>query len=118
MNPPGGNIERRRYTTSRSPITFSPTEWAGGSKLRGVFGAVRLDAMIVIRFPNIDSKRRALGYLAGRYSFTTYKTGEMLVPQAALGELAVQGIQFSVEGPATYGQSIPAVRSAPATPVQ
>jgi hypothetical protein len=74
--------------------------------------------MILIRFPDMDAKRRALGYLAGRFSFTTYKTGDMLVPQAALGELAMQGIQFSVEGPATYGQSIPALRATAATPVQ
>jgi hypothetical protein len=58
--------------------------------------------MILIRFPDLDSKRRALAYLAGRFAFTTYKTGEMLVPQTALGEMATQGIQFSVEGPATY----------------
>ena len=87
-------------------------------KLPAVDVLDRLEIMILIRFSDLDAKRRALGYLAGRFSFTTYKTGEMLVPQAALGELAIQGIQFSVEGPATYGQSIPALRSAAATPIQ
>ena len=74
--------------------------------------------MILIRFPNMDAKRRALAFLTGRYSFTSYRTGEMLVVHAALGEMAVAGIPFSVEGPATYGQAIPALRSAPPAPVQ
>jgi hypothetical protein len=74
--------------------------------------------MITIRFPDIDAKKKALGFLAGRFSCTSYATGEMLVPEDALGALASAGIRFSVEGPATYGQSIPALRSAHATPVQ
>jgi hypothetical protein len=56
--------------------------------------------MILIRFADIDAKRRALAFLAGRFSFTTYRTGEILVPHAALGELALAGVAFSVEGPA------------------
>jgi hypothetical protein len=57
--------------------------------------------MILIRFPDLEAKRRALGFLPGRFSFTTYRSGEMLVPHAALGELALAGISFTVEGPAT-----------------
>jgi len=71
--------------------------------------------MIVIRFPDHANERHALGFLPGRFPFTTYATGETLVPQTAL---AVEGIQFAVEGPATYGQSIPALRNAAAAPVQ
>ncbi len=67
--------------------------------------------MILIRFPDLDAKRRALAFLTGRFSFTSYRTGEMLVPFAALGELAVAGILFSVEGPPTYGQAVPSLRS-------
>ena len=74
--------------------------------------------MIVIRFTDDESKRRALGYLAGRYSFTTWRTGELLVPATALAELAVEGIQYTVEGPATYGQVVPALRSPAPAPVQ
>lgn len=74
--------------------------------------------MIVIRFSNLESKRRALGFLAGRFSFTSRATGEMLVPEAALAHLAVEGIPFSVEGSATYEQAIPAFRGSPPTPVQ
>jgi hypothetical protein len=72
--------------------------------------------MIRIRFADLDTKKRALGRLAGRYSFKSWSTGEMLVPEAALAYLATEGIPFQVEGPATYEQITPALRdSAPAT---
>lgn len=74
--------------------------------------------MVVIRFPDQPSERRALGYLAGRFSFTTWDTGEVLVPHAALSHLAAEGLSFTVEGPAKYGQTVPALRNAPTTPVQ
>lgn len=71
--------------------------------------------MILIRFPNTESKRAALGQLAGRFSFKSWATGEMLVPEDALAYLAVQGVSFTVEGPATYEQNGPAFRgTAPA----
>jgi len=60
--------------------------------------------MIIIRFPDEPAKRRALGFLAGRFSFKSWATGEMMVPTAALGALALEGIPFQAEGPATYGQ--------------
>ena len=74
--------------------------------------------MIRIRFPDSVAKRRALGRLAGRFSFTSWATGEMLVPESALGYLAVEGIPFSVEGPATYEQNAPALRGSAAAAVQ
>lgn len=57
--------------------------------------------MILIRFPYTESKRSALAQLAGRFNFKSWATGEMLVPEDALSFLAVQGISFTVEGPAT-----------------
>jgi hypothetical protein len=57
--------------------------------------------MILIRFPNAEPKRSALAKLAGRFSFKSWATGEMLVPEDALPFLATQGITFNVEGPAT-----------------
>ena len=60
--------------------------------------------MILIRFPNTESKRAALAQLAGRFSFKSWASGEMLVPEDALPFLAVQGVSFTVEGPATYEQ--------------
>ena len=74
--------------------------------------------MIRIRFPDAASERRALGYLAGRFSFRTFADGVTLVPSQALGALAVQGIPFTAEGPASYERSIPAVRNPPAPAVQ
>jgi hypothetical protein len=74
--------------------------------------------MIIIRFPDEGSKRRALGWLAGRFSFKSWATGEMLVPEEALAYLAREAIPFQVEGPPRYEQAIPAVRDAPPTPVQ
>jgi hypothetical protein len=58
--------------------------------------------MILIHFPNTESKRAALARLAGRFGFKSWATGEMLVPENALAFLAVEGISFTVEGPACY----------------
>ena len=66
--------------------------------------------MILIHFPNPESKRAAFGCLAGRFHFKSWASGEMLVPEEALAFLAVQGIAFTVEGPASYEQNGPAVR--------
>ncbi len=74
--------------------------------------------MVLIRFPDIAAKRRALGYLPGRFSFKSWASGEMLVPEAALASMAVEGIPFSVEGPAKYEQHVPALRNPPAAAVQ
>ena len=67
--------------------------------------------MILIRFPNPYSKRSALGKLAGRFGFKSCANGEMLVPEDALAYLAVEGVPFTVEGPAKYEQNGPAIRS-------
>jgi len=61
--------------------------------------------MIIIRFPDAATERRALGWLTGRFSFKSWETGETMVPEAALLALAREGIRFTVEGPATYGSS-------------
>ena len=54
--------------------------------------------MVLIRFPDADAERRALGYLAGRFSFKTWDNGQTLVPELVLPFLAVEGISFTVEG--------------------
>lgn len=74
--------------------------------------------MIVIRFPDTETKRRALGYLPGRFSFTSRARGEMLVSESALPALAVEGIPFSVEGLAKYGEFVPTLRDPAASDVQ
>ncbi len=72
--------------------------------------------MITITFPDYDTERRALGFLLGRFSGRVLKSGEHLVPEAALEALADQNIPFSVQGKSTYEQQIAAIRDiAPAT---
>jgi hypothetical protein len=56
--------------------------------------------MIRIRFPDDGSKRRAIGFLLGRFSFKSWATRVMLVPEYALSSLALEGILFTVESPA------------------
>lgn len=66
-------------------------------------------------FLNTEFKRSALAQLAGRFSFKSWANGDMLVPEDALPYLAVQGVSFTVEGPATYEQHGSAFRgTAPA----
>ncbi len=81
-------------------------------------GYDRTMKLIRIRFPDQESKRRGLGFLAGRFSFTSYASGEVLVVESALTALAVEGLSFTVEGLATYAEAIPAFRTPPAHEVQ
>ena len=72
--------------------------------------------MITIIFPDRETEKRALGFLLGRFSGRVLKSGEHLVPEAALEALADQNIPFTVKGNATYEQQIAAIRdSSPAT---
>jgi hypothetical protein len=74
--------------------------------------------MIKVRFPNSESERKAIGYLAGRFSFKTFADGYTLVPEAALSKLAVEGISFSVEGRAAYEHVVSTVRDTTSSAVQ
>jgi hypothetical protein len=74
--------------------------------------------MIIIRFPDPASERRTLGFLAGRFSFKSWASGETMVPEHALGSLAAEGISFFVEGRAKYEQLTATVRNPPAAAVQ
>ena len=67
--------------------------------------------MVLIHFADADEKRRALGFLAGRFTFKSWASGEMTVPETALAYLAAENIRFSVEGQATYERLISAVRN-------
>ena len=72
--------------------------------------------MITIIFPDRETEKRALGFLLGRFSGRVLKSGEHLVPEAALEALADQNIPFTVQGKTTYEQQIAAIRdSAPAS---
>ena len=74
--------------------------------------------MITITFPSREVEKRALSFLLGRFSGRVLRSGEHLVPEAALEALADQNIPFTVKGKATYEQQLAAIRGAPTPPVQ
>jgi hypothetical protein len=74
--------------------------------------------MVTITFPDCETEKRSLGYLVGRFSGRVLKSGEHLVPDAALEALANQNIPFTVHGKATYEQQVAAIRGAAASPIQ
>ena len=66
--------------------------------------------MVTLVFPDRETEKRALGFLLGRFSGRVSKSGEHLVPEAALEALAEQNITFTVKGKATYEQQMAALR--------
>jgi len=74
--------------------------------------------MVLIIFQDRATERKALGFLLGRFSGRVLKTGEHLVPEAALEALAEENIPFIVKGKASYEQQVAAIRGAAPTPVQ
>jgi hypothetical protein len=54
--------------------------------------------MVIISFPDPETRKRALVYLLGRYSGTLLKSGEVIVPENALKPLALQDLVFTVKG--------------------
>ena len=71
--------------------------------------------MVTIKFPDSKTEKQALAFLLGRFSGRVLRSGEHLVPEAALEALANQNIPFSVKGKATYEQQVAAIRG-PASP--
>ena len=74
--------------------------------------------MVTIVFPDAKTEKRALGFLLGRFSGRVLRSGEHLVPEAALEALADQNISFTVKGKATYEQQLAAIRGPSAASVQ
>jgi hypothetical protein len=74
--------------------------------------------MVSITFPDRETEKRALAYLLGRFSGRVLRSGEHLVPAAALEALADQNIPFTVKGKATYEQQVAAIRGDASAPVQ
>ena len=74
--------------------------------------------LITITFPSREVETRALSFLLGRFSGRVLRSGEHLVPEAALEALADQNIPFTVKGKATYEQQLAAIRGTPTPPVQ
>lgn len=65
--------------------------------------------MITITFSDRETEERALAFLLGRFSGRVLRSGEHLVPEAALEALADQNIGFTVKGKTTYQQQIAAI---------
>jgi hypothetical protein len=74
--------------------------------------------MVTITFADRDTEKRALSYLLGRFSGRVLRSGEHLVPEAALEALADQNIPFTVKGKATYAEQLAALRGVASAPVQ
>lgn len=74
--------------------------------------------MVTILFPDREAQKRALGFLLGRFSGRVLKSGELIVPEAALEALADQNIPFTVKGKTTYGEQMAALRGSSAAGVQ
>ena len=71
--------------------------------------------MITITFPDGETEIRGLAFPLGRFSGRALKSGEHLVPEAALRPLADQNIPFTVRGKATYEEQSAAVRGSSST---
>jgi len=73
--------------------------------------------MVIIRFDDGETDKKAMDYLVGRHSFKTWANGDLMLPEPALSELAAEGIVFRVKGPAIYEHFLPAVRNRAAAPI-
>jgi hypothetical protein len=74
--------------------------------------------MVTVTFADRETEKRALAFLLGRFSGRVLRSGEHIVPEAALEALADQNISFTVKGKTTYEQQIAAIRGASSTSVQ
>lgn len=74
--------------------------------------------MVTITFPDRETEKRALAFLLGRFSGRVLRSGEHIVPEAALEALADQNIPFMVKGKTTYEQQMAAIRDPASAPVQ
>lgn len=55
--------------------------------------------MVTITFPDRETEKRALAFLLGRFSGRILKSGEHIVPEAALEALADQDIHSRLKKP-------------------
>ena len=73
--------------------------------------------MVIIRFDDAETEKRALDFLIGRFPFKTWSNGDLMLPQRAVGRLATEGLEFRVKGPATYEHFLPPLRNPAAVAV-
>ena len=94
-----------------------PNRRAGGEPLRIESSRKKGRIMVAIKFTDRQAQKRAIGFLAGQFSGRVLRSGEVLVPEAALEALAEENFSFTVLGKATYDQ-MAAIRGDAASPVQ
>ena len=73
-------------------FSWHPNEWYK----RFLGGGIQ--KMVTITFPDRDTEKRALAFLLGRFSGQVLRTGEHVVPEAALEALTGQNIPYTVKG--------------------
>ena len=74
--------------------------------------------MVTVSFPDRETEKHALALLLGCFSGRVLRSGEHLIPEAALEFLADQNIPFTVKGKTTYEQQLAAIRGAAPPSVQ
>jgi hypothetical protein len=74
--------------------------------------------MVTIKFPDTQTQDRAVGFLARAFSGRVLRSGEVIVPEAALEALAEKNFSFTVIGKTTYEQELAAVRGDGASSIQ
>jgi hypothetical protein len=66
--------------------------------------------MVIIHFDDTATEKNAIEFLIGRFPFKTWKNGDLMLPEAAVGLLAAEGITFRARGPAQYEHFLPPLR--------
>jgi hypothetical protein len=73
--------------------------------------------MLIITFPDLETRKEALEFLLGRYATTILKSGEVIIPENAVMSLAGQNLVFTVKGKVDEAQ-VASLRIAAAESVQ
>ena len=73
--------------------------------------------MVIITFPDPETRKVALEILIGRFAGTILKSGEVIIPENALKLLAGQNLVFTVKGKVDEAQ-VASLRIAAAKSVQ
>ena len=81
---------------------LNETAALGNPVYSGVNLTYAIGVMVLIRFAGADEKRRAVEALVGEFSFKSWSSGEMLVPEEALARLAHEDVPFTFEGSSAY----------------
>jgi hypothetical protein len=73
--------------------------------------------MLIVTFPDRETRKEALEFLLGRCATTILKSGEVIIPENAVMPLAGQNLVFTVKGKVDEAQ-VASLRIAAAESVQ